>query len=145
TVAAQIVASELGLDPASIDVVPDLAPRAGSWSVASGNYSNRFASIVVEAIVGCARKVADKLKGLAAAELGASKDAIELVEGMARVAGDPTRSISFRKLVARPHWHPTSLPEEVTPGIYETAMWSPPSLTEITADDRVRSALTFGF
>ena len=58
TVAAQIVADKLGLKPDDIDVVTEIDTLTSNWSIASGNYSNRFAAIVVGAIAESAGKVA---------------------------------------------------------------------------------------
>lgn len=141
TVAAQIIADQLGVDPASIDVVTELDTRSSAWSIASGNYSNRFSTIVVEAVLRAARQVAAKLKEMAAQELGVEAGAIELASGVARVRGDAALAIPVKRLAARAHWHPTGS----VAGLYETATWSPPVLGEISEDDRVASALTFGF
>lgn len=141
TVAAQIIADQLGIDPVAIDVVTELDTRSSAWSIASGNYSNRFSTIVVEAVLRCARQVAGKLKELAAEELRVEAEHIELRGGVARVRGDPIREIPIKRLASRAHWHPTGS----VAGLYETATWSPPVLGEISPDDRVASALTFGF
>lgn len=141
TVAAQIIADELGIDPSAVDVVTELDTRSSAWSIASGNYSNRFSTIVVEAVLRCARQVAGKLKDMAAEELRVEAADIELAGGVARVRGDATREIPVKRLASRAHWHPTGS----VAGLYETATWSPPVLGEIGADDRVASALTFGF
>ncbi|MFP6728497.1 MAG: xanthine dehydrogenase family protein molybdopterin-binding subunit, partial [Alphaproteobacteria bacterium] len=58
TVAAQIVADVLGLRPEQIQVDTALDTGRGTWSIASGNYSNRFASIVVGAIGDSAGRIA---------------------------------------------------------------------------------------
>src|SRR5690606_8264718 len=50
TAAAQIVADALGLKPQDVDVVTEMDTLTTAWSIASGNYSNRFAAIVVDAI-----------------------------------------------------------------------------------------------
>src|SRR4029450_1552379 len=43
TVAAQVVADTLGVDPAEVDVLSELDTSTDAWTVASGNYSSRFA------------------------------------------------------------------------------------------------------
>ena len=60
TVAAQIVADKLGLKPDDIDVVTEIDTLTANWSIASGNYSNRFAAIVVDAVAQTADKVAQR-------------------------------------------------------------------------------------
>jgi 2-furoyl-CoA dehydrogenase large subunit len=49
TVAAQVVADILGLEPDDVDVVTEMDTLTSAWSLASGNYSNRFSAIVVGA------------------------------------------------------------------------------------------------
>jgi 2-furoyl-CoA dehydrogenase large subunit len=145
TVAAQIVADALGLAPKDIDVVTEIDTLTSAWSIASGNYSNRFAAIVVDAIEKSAQQVAQKIKLLAAEALDALPDEIELHEGYARVRGHSNKGLLFRKAAARAHWDASGLPEGVTPGIVETAIVSPPVLGSPDAQDRIASAATFGF
>jgi 2-furoyl-CoA dehydrogenase large subunit len=145
TVAAQIVADELGLHPNDIDVVTDIDTLTSAWSIASGNYSNRFASIVVDAVAKSARQVAQKIKLLAADALETSPEEIELHEGYARVRGQSNKGLPLRKAAARAHWDPAGLPENATPGIVETAVVSPAVLGSPDDQDRIASAATFGF
>jgi 2-furoyl-CoA dehydrogenase large subunit len=145
TVAAQIVADALGLHPNDIDVATEIDTLTSAWSIASGNYSNRFASIVVDAIAKCAEQVAQKIKLLAADALDVSPDQIELREGYARVRGQSNKGLPFRKAAARAHWDPAGLPSDVTPGIHEAAVVSPPVLGSPDDEDRIASAVTFGF
>lgn len=145
TVAAQIVADALGLKPNDIDVVTNIDTLTSAWSIASGNYSNRFASIVVDAIAKSAQQVAQKIKLLAADALDAKPEDIELFEGYARVRGQSNKGLPFRKAAARAHWDPAHLPNSTTPGIVETAVVSPPVLGSPDEHDRIASAATFGF
>ena len=45
TVVAQILADELGLDPADITVVDEMDTFTRVWSISSGTYSSRFGSV----------------------------------------------------------------------------------------------------
>jgi 2-furoyl-CoA dehydrogenase large subunit len=145
TVAAQIVADALGLKPEDIDVVTEVDTLTSAWSIASGNYSNRFAAIVVGAIAETAGKVAHKLKALAADALDETPERIELVDGYAQVPGPSNKRLSLRKVAARAHWNPVDLPPDMAAGIYETTFLTPPTLASPDAEDRVPSALTYGF
>ena len=145
TVAAQIVADALGLQPVDIDVVTDIDTLTSAWSIASGNYSNRFAAIVVDAIAEVART--GGAQDQAARRRGAGSaiaDDIELRDGYARVRGS-NKGLPFRKAAARAHWDPAGLPAGAAPGIHETAVVSPPVLGSPDDDDRIASAATFGF
>jgi 2-furoyl-CoA dehydrogenase large subunit len=145
TVAAQIVADALGLHPDEIDVATEIDTATSAWSIASGNYSNRFAAIVIDAVVKCAEQVAQKIKLLAADALDASAEEIELHEGYARVRGQSNKGLPFRKAAARAHWNPAGLPGSTSPGIHETSVVSPSILASPDDDDRIASAVTFGF
>src|SRR5262249_13059279 len=101
TVAAQIVADALGLHPNDVDVVTEIDTLTSAWSIASGNYSNSFAAIVVDAVAKCAEQVAHKIKLLAADALDAPPEEIELREGYARVRGQSNKGLPFRKAAAR--------------------------------------------
>jgi 2-furoyl-CoA dehydrogenase large subunit len=145
TVAAQIVADALGLDPEEIDVVTEVDTLTSAWSIASGNYSNRFAAVVVDAVAQSAGKVAHKLKVLAAEALDEAPERIELADGHARVVGPSNKHLPLRKVAARAHWNPAGLPGDMAAGIYETTVLSPPTLASPDGEDRVPSAVTYGF
>ena len=145
TVAAQLVAEELGLSPDDVDVITETDTRQTAWSIASGNYSNRFASAVTSAVLACARKIAGKLKAMAADEFKVGAEDIELVAGAARVKGQPDRAISVGRLASRVHWNPAALAGRVEAGLHETVVLDAPVLTAIDAQDRVASAMTHGF
>ena len=87
TVAAQIVADILGLSPSKINVNTALDTGTGGWSLASGNYSNRFSSIVITSLTRSGEKIAMKLRKIAANILEVATEDIELVDGGARVVG----------------------------------------------------------
>ncbi|MEE8544972.1 MAG: xanthine dehydrogenase family protein molybdopterin-binding subunit [Alphaproteobacteria bacterium] len=144
TVAAQIVADALGLHPDAISVITEMDTATSAWSLASGNYSNRFASVVVGAVAESARRVAEKIRRIAAEAMEVAPEDIELRGGRARVAGVPESGLAFRRLAARAHWHPAGLPDGMAPGLHETVVISPPELDAPDAADRVSSALTFG-
>lgn len=145
TVAAQVVADALGLTPDDIDVVTEIDTLTGAWSLASGNYANRFSSVVIDAIGDAAQAVADKIRAIAADDLEVAAEDVELAGGAARVVGVAEKSLPFRRVAAKTHWHPAGLPEGMAPGIFETAIVSPPALGPPDAHDRVASAVTFGF
>ena len=145
TVAAQVVADALGLHPDDIEVVTEIDTLTSNWSLASGNYANRFSAVVVGAIAAAAGRVATKLKTLAADALEIAFEDVELAGGEARLVGVPGKATPIRRLAARTHWHPAGLPDGVEPGIYETAILSPAMLGPPDDEDRVGSAVTFGF
>ena len=144
TVAAQIVAERLGIQPDQVDVVTEIDTQTSAWSIASGNYANRFAAAVTGAVSLCADKVADKLKLIARETLECDARDIVLADGAAHIAGVTEKSIAVRKLAAAAHWNPVDMPEASEPGIHETIVFSPPTLTSVDGQDRVSSAVTYG-
>ncbi len=145
TVAAQIVADELGVKPDDVDVLTEADTRTIAWSIASGNYSNRFASAVAGAILGCARKLGDKLRTMAADEFKVDVDEVELAGGAARVTRNPQQAIGVGRLASRAHWNPAGMPDGVSAGMTETFVLDAPTLTSPDDADRVASAMTYGF
>jgi 2-furoyl-CoA dehydrogenase large subunit len=142
TVAAQVVADTLGLEPADIDVVTELDTATDAWTVASGNYSSRFSGVGAGAVLRAAEKVARKLKTIAAAELHCEPEGVELRAANAYNGED---SISVRRLAGIAHWHPDALPEGLEPGLHETAYYAAPNLAPPDDDDRVASSAAHGF
>jgi 2-furoyl-CoA dehydrogenase large subunit len=142
TVAAQVVADTLGLEPADIDVVSELDTATDAWTVASGNYSSRFSGVGTGAVLRAAEKVARKLQAIAAAQLGCEPLQVELRDGK---AWHGEEAVSVRRLAGIAHWHPDALPEGVEPGVHETAYYSAPNLAPPDDDDRVASSAAHGF
>ncbi len=145
TVAAQIVADKLGLKPDDIDVVTEIDTLTANWSIASGNYSNRFAAIVVDAVAQTADKVAHAIRLIAADVLEAPPERIALEDGYVKVTDGSNRGMPLRRIASRAHWNPNGLPADVSAGIYESTVLSPPTLASPDTEDRVPSAVTYGF
>ena len=145
TVAAQIVADILGLSPSKINVNTALDTGTGGWSLASGNYSNRFSSIVITSLTRSGEKIAMKLRKIAANILEVATEDIELVDGGARVVGIPDTAIPIERVAAAAHWDPVSMPNDLEPGLSDIAYYNPDVLASPDKEDRVASALTFGY
>lgn len=144
TVLAQIVADELGLKPSDIRVVADFDSARDAWSIASGNYSSRFAAAVGGATKLATDKIKAKLARMAAAQLNVAADDIEFAGGKVRARGNPDNAVPFSRLAATSHWSPGLVPEE-NQALRETAFWSPPELTPPTEGDEINSSLCHGF
>jgi 2-furoyl-CoA dehydrogenase large subunit len=144
TVAAQIVADALGLKPDDIRVVAELDTARDAWSIASGNYSSRFAPAVGGAVQLAAERIREKLARSAAAQLNVPASEIEFTGGNARARQNPDNAIPFARLAAASHWSPGVIPEDAR-ALHETVFWSPPELTPPDDGDEVNSSLCHGF
>ncbi len=144
TVAAQIAADALGLKPQDIRVISDFDSARDAWSIASGNYSSRFAAAVGGAIHIAAMRIKDKLARGAAAQLNVPADQVEFTGGRARARGNPDNAVPFARLAAASHWAPGTLPEDAH-ALRETVFWTPPQLTPPTDTDEINASLCHGF
>ena len=142
TVAAQVVADTLGVRPEDVDVLTEIDTSTSAWSVASGNYSSRFAGVGAAAVHVAATKIAAKLRVIAAGALDGDAADVVLRDGQAWL-GDT--SLSLRRLAGTAHWNPDGLPAGLEPGLYETAFYAPPNLSPPDAEDRIASSAAHGF
>jgi carbon-monoxide dehydrogenase large subunit len=90
TVWAQIVADELGVDVADVEVFSG-DTRRFPWGV--GTFASRGAVTAGNAMGVAARMVADKARKIAAEHLEADPSDLELVDGQVRVKGSPSRGM----------------------------------------------------
>jgi 2-furoyl-CoA dehydrogenase large subunit len=144
TVIAQIVADALGLKPGDIRVVTELDTARDAWSIASGNYSSRFAAATGGAAHLAAQKVKTKLAKMAAAQLNVGAEVIEFKNGRVQARDNPDNAVSFSRLAATSHWSPGLVPGE-NQALRETVFWTPPELTPPTEADEINSSLCHGF
>jgi 2-furoyl-CoA dehydrogenase large subunit len=143
TVIAQIVADELGLTPEEVSVARGFDSATTPWLYLSGNYSNKFSVTDTGAIVGAARRVADKLRRLAAHRLEIDPGDLVLRDGAAVVAGAPDRRIAFAELARTAYADILGLPPGEEPGLEARHAHSNPLATPIDAQRRLRSQLVF--
>jgi 2-furoyl-CoA dehydrogenase large subunit len=125
TVCAQVVADELGCDPADVTVLSELDTQTTPWTVASGNYSSRFSGVGVGAVQLAARRVRAK------------------VDAIREHAGEP--ELSLRGVAGMAHWNPEGLPAGMDAGLAAVAYWAAPNLDPPDAEDRVASSGAHGF
>ncbi len=144
TVLSQIVAQAFGLAPKDIRVVTELDTARDAWSIASGNYSSRFAAAVGGAAHLAAMRLKAKLQRTAAAQLNVAADAIEFAEGRVRARGNPDNSLPFTRLAAASHWSPGTIADG-DQALRETVFWTAPELTPPTPNDEINSSLCHGF
>jgi len=145
TVAAQVAADVLGLPADAVRVNVELDTLKDAWSIASGNYSSRFAGAVAGAVHLAAMRVRDRLARIAAERLGTSPDRIRFAEGCIHVEGGDHKPLPFHRAAGATHWSPGLLPEGEPGGLRETAFWTPPELTAPDDEEHINSSLCYGF
>jgi 2-furoyl-CoA dehydrogenase large subunit len=145
TVLAQIVADQLGLTPEQITVNLEFDTEKDAWSIASGNYSSRFAPAVGSAAFVAAKRVRDKLAAIASSRLNVPPEDVEFADGRIFARGNPDNYVRFYRIAALAHWSPGSLPEGMEPGIRECAAWSSSELDASNEKGEINSELAYGF
>ncbi len=145
TVVSQIVADELGISPDDVRVISGIDTFTRFWSITTGTYSSRFASVGASAVAMATRRVKEKLLKIAAHKLEAKIDDLELVSGVVQVKGAPERKIPIRRLAGLAHWNQGDLPEGMEPGIHASYTYNFPSSVPPDQEDRVDSSATYSF
>ncbi len=124
TVAAQIVADRLGVEPQDVTVLSESDTSTSPWTVSSGNYSSRFSGVGAGAVAVAAERLA--------ARIAAIRDHLD----------DPDASL--RRVAGTAHWNPESLPPGTDAGLAVTAYYAAPNLLPPDGD-RVASSAAHGF
>jgi carbon-monoxide dehydrogenase large subunit len=119
---AQIVAEQLGVELEDVEVITG---DTGKFHWGTGTFASRGAVVAGNACHAAAVKVREKVVKLAARELDASEDEIELVEGTARVTGAPERAIEFGELARRANPLRGAVEPGAEPGLEATAYFGP--------------------
>jgi 2-furoyl-CoA dehydrogenase large subunit len=116
-----------------------------AWSVAAGNYSSRFAGAVAGVVHLATCKLHDKLALIAADQFKCEPASVVFEGGQVYDRNHPQTRQPFTRLAANPHWAPALLPEGVSPGLRETAFWTPEVLSAPDESDRVNTSAAYGF
>lgn len=122
TVCAQVAAEELGVDPGDVEVVmghdPSIPHDAGAWS-------SRGTHMAGHAVGEASRKLASRLRDMAAAALGCTPEQVSLTKGFAEAQG---RTVALGDLVAES-------PEAVDGLLREEATYLDPRMELFGADN----------
>jgi 2-furoyl-CoA dehydrogenase large subunit len=145
TVLAQVVADVFGLRPDDIAVNVELDTEKDAWSVASGNYSSRFAGAVAGTAHLAATRLRAKLAAIAAPQLGCAADAVAFAGGKVFDRATPDKALPFARLASGPHWSPGLLPAGIEPGLRETVFWTPETLAAPDEADHINTSAAYGF
>jgi 2-furoyl-CoA dehydrogenase large subunit len=143
TVARQVVADRLGLDPEHVHVVVAMDTATTPWTVSSGSYSSRFAPLTTSAIAQAADSIAGTIRAAAAVMLDCDADELELAGGEVRVAAAPERSVLFRHAAGLIHWDPGALGGEAR--LYADVAFTPTQSRHVTPGDAINSSICYGF
>ncbi len=145
TIVSQIVADELTISPDDVRVVSGMDTFTRFWSITSGTYSSRFASVGASAVAMAARRIKEKLLKIAAHQLEVDSDDLELVSGAIQVKGAPERKITIRRVAGLAHWNQGGLPEGMEPGMHASYTYNFPTSIAPDSEDRVDSSATYSF
>jgi 2-furoyl-CoA dehydrogenase large subunit len=145
TVCAQVVADVLGVQPLDVVVNVELDTAKDAWTVASGNYSSRFAGAVAGTVHLAAVQLRDKIAAIIAAQWQCEAGDIVFAAGQVRHSGNEKLVQPFTRMAALAHWAPGLLPQDMAPGLRVTAHWNPEVLTAPDAQDRVNTSAAYGF
>lgn len=145
TVCAQVVADVFGLEPEQIVTNVEFDTQKDAWSVASGNYSSRFAGAVAGTVHLAAIRLRNRIARIVAHQLACEPEEIEFANGMVGPAGAPERALPFARASSSAHWAPALLPEGEPLGLRVTEFWTPPTLTAPDAEDHVNTSAAYGF
>jgi carbon-monoxide dehydrogenase large subunit len=125
TTFAQIVAEEIGIPPADIQVVngdTDQTPFG------LGTYGSRSTPVSGAAAAMVARKVRDKARIIASGMLEVSVADLEWEKGSFHVSGDPSKSVTIQDIAMRAHGA-GDLPEGIEGGLDASVCYNPSNLT----------------
>ena len=145
TVLAQVVADVFGLKPDDIAVNVELDTHKDAWSVASGNYSSRFAGAVAGTAHLAAMRLRARLCTVAAAQLHCAEGDVVFEGGKVFARAEPEKTIAFARLASGSHWAPALLPSGIEPGMRETVFWTPAPLEAPDEQDRINTSAAYGF
>ena len=93
-----LVAEELGMRPDDFSILYQ-DTDAGPWDAGASGSQTTFNN--GRAVIAAAREVREQLLDLAAEELEANRDDLELVDGEARVKGSPTKAVPIPDLAEK--------------------------------------------
>lgn len=122
TVLAQIAAEQLGVEVADVDVVTGDSDQF-HWG--TGTFASRGAVVAGNAVHEAAKNVREKAVRLAAEQLGAPEELIELAAGRAQLVGEPGRSIALGELAKLANPMRGAVKPGTEPGLEATCYFGP--------------------
>jgi 2-furoyl-CoA dehydrogenase large subunit len=145
TIISQIVADELGISPEEVTVIDECDTAKNIWSISSGTYSSRFASVGTSAVAQAARTLREKIWRIAAHLLKCPVEDLEFGDGKFFSRKAPDKSVRLSHVAGTAHWNPRGLPEGMEVGLQVVQTFSFPQAGAPDEKDRVNSSNTYGF
>jgi carbon-monoxide dehydrogenase large subunit len=121
TAFAQIVADQLGITPDMVDVVHG---DTGTGPFGLGTYGSRSLAVGGESIARSTAKLVDKAKQIAAHNLEAAPEDIELANGKFSVKGSPDKGLTIAE-IAGAAYVTMDMPDGMEPGLETTTFYDP--------------------
>jgi carbon-monoxide dehydrogenase large subunit len=122
TVLAQIAAEQLGL---AVDKVEVVTGDSDQFHWGTGTFASRGAVVAGNAVHAAAKDVRVKTLRTAAKALGVDEGQVELVDGTARVAGEPSRAIGLGELARLANPMRGAVEPGTEPGLESTRYFGP--------------------
>jgi len=142
---AQVIADELGVHPEAVNVVTEMDTFTRYWTISSGNYSSRFASAGLSAFAQAARRLREKVLKIAAYRFNVATEKLTVNDSKIFMEDEAEMLIDFRGVAGLAHWNPTSLPDDIGPGLEISHLFNFPQSDVVDDRDRVNSSSTYGF
>jgi carbon-monoxide dehydrogenase large subunit len=122
---SMIVADRLGISPDDVDV---LHSDTAVSPLGLDTYGSRSLAVGGIAIYQATERVIDKARQIAAHQLEAATDDVELVGGQFQVRGSPDKAMPLQT-VAFEAFSAHNLPEGMEPGLEASSVYDPPNFT----------------
>jgi CO/xanthine dehydrogenase Mo-binding subunit len=132
TVATQVVAEELSMDPENIQVAYS---DTDSGLQGTGPGGSRFTVMVSGALQGATSQLKEKMSTIAADMLEAPEADLEFADGTIRVTGAPDRNVAISDVAMQAHAFELDLPDGMSSGLAADETYDHP-YTTMPADDR---------
>ncbi len=143
TVATQVIAEQLQMDPANIVI---RYADSDSGMLGTGPSGSRYTVMVAGAIVSAAGEIRQKLLRFAGHMMETDAADLEVFEGKIRVKGAPGRELSFEEVATQAHYFRLSFPDgpEFDSGLDAICVYDHP-LTTLPNEDRSDMGIFYPF
>jgi CO/xanthine dehydrogenase Mo-binding subunit len=131
TTAAQVLSTELGIDP---DTIAFEYADSQRGIIGPGAGGSRTTVMLSGAVAGAAGVLKDKILRIAENLLEADRHDLVLGDGAVAVAGSPDRRVTLAEVAAQANLHTLDLPDGMTSGLQATYRYDHPYMTKPSSD-----------